>query len=125
MKPTRSITPSAMDSTSSTLQVEPPSETPCKKTEKHKKKREMAHDERHNGHGDVVRDVIIGFADGLTVPFALTAGLSSYVSSPSVEFEYIMLTRTDLGPPNWSLSEDWRNCSAAPFPWVSGHISRL
>lgn len=28
----------------------------------------------------VVRDVIIGFADGLTVPFALTAGLSSYVA---------------------------------------------
>lgn len=27
--------------------------------------------------GPVIRDVIIGFADGLTVPFALTAGLSS------------------------------------------------
>ncbi|KAK8133156.1 hypothetical protein PG999_001329 [Apiospora kogelbergensis] len=34
-------------------------------------------DERHTSHGDVLRDVIIGFADGLTVPFALTAGLSS------------------------------------------------
>ena len=34
--------------------------------------------EKHSGHGEVVRDVIIGFADGLTVPFALTAGLSSY-----------------------------------------------
>jgi hypothetical protein len=27
--------------------------------------------------GDIIRDTIIGFADGLTVPFALTAGLSS------------------------------------------------
>ena len=28
-------------------------------------------------NSDVIRDAIIGFADGLTVPFALTAGLSS------------------------------------------------
>ena len=35
------------------------------------------HLEKHTDYGDVVRDVIIGFADGLTVPFALTAGLSS------------------------------------------------
>jgi vacuolar iron transporter family protein len=35
------------------------------------------HSETHTDSGDVVRDVIIGFADGLTVPFALTAGLSS------------------------------------------------
>lgn len=33
--------------------------------------------EKHSDNGDVVRDAIIGFADGLTVPFALTAGLSS------------------------------------------------
>lgn len=35
-----------------------------------------AHPEHHKGHGDLVRDSIIGFSDGLTVPFALTAGLS-------------------------------------------------
>jgi hypothetical protein len=35
------------------------------------------HVEKHTDYGDVVRDIIIGFADGLTVPFALTAGLSS------------------------------------------------
>ena len=35
------------------------------------------HKEVHSNHGAIVRDVIIGFADGLTVPFALTAGLSS------------------------------------------------
>lgn len=32
----------------------------------------------------ILRDVIIGFADGLTVPFALTAGLSSLGSSKLV-----------------------------------------
>ena len=40
-----------------------------------------AHKERHTGHGDLIRDSIIGFSDGLTVPFALTAGLSSLGSS--------------------------------------------
>ncbi|KAK4964296.1 hypothetical protein LTR28_003862 [Elasticomyces elasticus] len=39
------------------------------------------HSEKHTRHGDLVRDSIIGFADGLTVPFALTAGLSSLGSS--------------------------------------------
>ncbi|OCK86090.1 DUF125-domain-containing protein [Lepidopterella palustris CBS 459.81] len=39
------------------------------------------HAENHTEHGAVVRDTIIGFADGLTVPFALTAGLSSIGSS--------------------------------------------
>jgi hypothetical protein len=38
------------------------------------------HTESHSSSGDVIRDVIIGFADGLTVPFALTAGLSSLVA---------------------------------------------
>lgn len=37
--------------------------------------------EHSNDNGDVIRDAIIGFADGLTVPFALTAGLSSYVQT--------------------------------------------
>lgn len=40
--------------------------------------------ETHSNAGDVVRDIIIGFADGLTVPFALTAGLSSLGSSKLV-----------------------------------------
>lgn len=41
-------------------------------------------DEGHSGRGEIIRDVIIGFADGLTVPFALTAGLSSLGSSKLV-----------------------------------------
>ncbi|GAA5982614.1 hypothetical protein JCM5350_002120 [Sporobolomyces pararoseus] len=38
-------------------------------------------DERALVNPDIVRDIIIGLADGLTVPFALTAGLSSLGSS--------------------------------------------
>ncbi|MDQ2924851.1 MAG: VIT1/CCC1 transporter family protein [Acidobacteriota bacterium] len=34
------------------------------------------HQERHSGSGEVIRDIVIGLADGLTVPFALAAGLS-------------------------------------------------
>ncbi|KAI3396191.1 hypothetical protein diail_394 [Diaporthe ilicicola] len=42
------------------------------------------HSEQHSSHGDMVRDITIGFADGLTVPFALTAGLSSLGSTKLV-----------------------------------------
>jgi VIT1/CCC1 family predicted Fe2+/Mn2+ transporter len=38
-------------------------------------------DERQLVDPDIVRDVVIGLSDGLTVPFALTAGLSSLGSS--------------------------------------------
>ncbi|KAK2462252.1 hypothetical protein APHAL10511_005748 [Amanita phalloides] len=40
--------------------------------------------ELHSNAADVIRDAIIGFADGLTVPFALTAGLSSLGSAKLV-----------------------------------------
>jgi VIT1/CCC1 family predicted Fe2+/Mn2+ transporter len=39
------------------------------------------HPESHFGGSDVLRDVIIGLSDGLTVPFALAAGLSAVASS--------------------------------------------
>jgi len=42
---------------------------------------EEGHVEKHGQYGDVIGDIILGAADGLTVPFALTAGLSSYVVS--------------------------------------------
>jgi vacuolar iron transporter family protein len=42
------------------------------------------HVERHFTAGEVVRDVVIGMADGLTVPFALAAGLSGAVSDPAI-----------------------------------------
>ena len=42
------------------------------------------HTERHFTSGETVRDIVIGMSDGLTVPFALAAGLSGAVSSTSI-----------------------------------------
>ena len=42
------------------------------------------HVERHFTGGEFVRDVVIGMSDGLTVPFALAAGLSGAVASTRV-----------------------------------------
>ena len=42
------------------------------------------HLERHFTASDTVRDIVIGMADGLTVPFALAAGLSGLVVASSV-----------------------------------------
>lgn len=42
------------------------------------------HIEKHFTSGAVVRDVVIGMADGLTVPFALAAGLSGAVFSTGI-----------------------------------------
>jgi VIT1/CCC1 family predicted Fe2+/Mn2+ transporter len=42
------------------------------------------HVERHFTASDVVRDVVIGMSDGLTVPFALAAGLSGAVSNAGI-----------------------------------------
>jgi vacuolar iron transporter family protein len=45
---------------------------------------DSAHTETHFESSDLVRDVVIGMADGLTVPFALAAGLSGIVASTHV-----------------------------------------
>jgi VIT1/CCC1 family predicted Fe2+/Mn2+ transporter len=42
------------------------------------------HVERHFTAGESVRDVVIGMSDGLTVPFALAAGLSGAVASARI-----------------------------------------
>jgi len=42
------------------------------------------HVESHFTAGETVRDIVIGMADGLTVPFALAAGLSGAISTTSV-----------------------------------------
>jgi VIT1/CCC1 family predicted Fe2+/Mn2+ transporter len=42
------------------------------------------HVERHFTAGERVRDVVIGMSDGLTVPFALAAGLSGAVDSTGI-----------------------------------------
>lgn len=38
------------------------------------------HDEKHFTAGEAVRDIVIGMSDGLTVPFALAAGLTGAIS---------------------------------------------
>ena len=42
------------------------------------------HDEEHFQSSEVVKDIVIGMADGLTVPFALAAGLSGAVASNTI-----------------------------------------
>lgn len=42
------------------------------------------HVERHFTAGDAVRDVVIGMSDGLTVPFALAAGLTGAIASTGI-----------------------------------------
>jgi VIT1/CCC1 family predicted Fe2+/Mn2+ transporter len=44
----------------------------------------ISHVEKHFLGSESVRDVVIGMADGLTVPFALAAGLSAAVTSTHV-----------------------------------------
>jgi vacuolar iron transporter family protein len=42
------------------------------------------HVEHHFTSGATVRDIVIGMSDGLTVPFALAAGLSGAISTTSI-----------------------------------------
>ena len=42
------------------------------------------HVEKHFTAGETVRDIVIGMSDGLTVPFALAAGLSGAVASTRI-----------------------------------------
>lgn len=42
------------------------------------------HTEKHFTSGEIVRDAVIGMSDGLTVPFALAAGLSGAVATTGI-----------------------------------------
>jgi hypothetical protein len=42
------------------------------------------HIEKHFTSSETVRDIVIGMSDGLTVPFALAAGLSGAVDAASI-----------------------------------------
>lgn len=42
------------------------------------------HEEKHLQSSDLLRDVVIGMSDGLTVPFALAAGLSGAVTNTNI-----------------------------------------
>ena len=50
------------------------------------------HAERHFRAGDTVRDVVLGMADGLTVPFALAAGISGAVDSSTAAGNALVVT---------------------------------
>ncbi|MEO6524584.1 MAG: VIT1/CCC1 transporter family protein [Mucilaginibacter sp.] len=42
------------------------------------------HNENHLKSSDTIRDIVIGMSDGLTVPFALAAGLSGAINSSTI-----------------------------------------
>src|SRR5438105_438867 len=42
------------------------------------------HQEHHFTASDIVRDIVIGMSDGLTVPFALAAGISGAVANNGI-----------------------------------------
>jgi VIT1/CCC1 family predicted Fe2+/Mn2+ transporter len=65
------------------------------------------HVEHHFMGSESVRDVVIRMADGLTVPFALAAGLTAAVTS-----SHLMSS----SPPDWRKSR--RNCNGPR--WLSG-----
>ena len=44
----------------------------------------MTHTEKHLKSSDFITDIVIGMSDGLTVPFALAAGMSGAVSSNAI-----------------------------------------
>jgi VIT1/CCC1 family predicted Fe2+/Mn2+ transporter len=49
-----------------------------------RKRARSAHSEHHFNAGESVRDVIIGMSDGLTVPFALAAGISGAIAASHI-----------------------------------------
>ncbi|KAH8896164.1 vacuolar iron transporter [Thozetella sp. PMI_491] len=67
----------ATNSTGSILSPEPAIEKRLDRADMPPPSTTIRHEEKHTSHSEILRDIIIGFSDGLTVPFALTAGLSS------------------------------------------------
>jgi vacuolar iron transporter family protein len=55
-----------------------------KRAEEENSMPQTPHIEQHFTAGETVRDIVIGMSDGLTVPFALAAGLSGAVSSAAI-----------------------------------------
>jgi VIT1/CCC1 family predicted Fe2+/Mn2+ transporter len=49
-----------------------------------RQKQDSFHQERHFTASDLIKDIVIGMSDGLTVPFALAAGLSGAVSDNKI-----------------------------------------
>src|SRR6476646_3889031 len=62
------------------------------------------HTERHFTASEVVRDVVIGMSDGLTVPFALAAGLTGGLAGATNPNSIIVtagLARSRPGRSRW------------------------
>jgi vacuolar iron transporter family protein len=51
------------------------------------------HRQEHFQGGDTVKDIVIGMSDGLTLPFALAAGISGAISAA-----HIIVTANVAGP---------------------------
>ena len=60
------------------------------------------HAETHFTGSEFVRDIVIGMSDGLTVPFALAAGLSGAVESSSIILGKSPRSRTSCAPMGWT-----------------------
>jgi len=54
------------------------------------------HIERHFTGSETVRDNVIGMSDGLTVPFALAAGLSGAIDSIAMGLGDYMAAKSDV-----------------------------
>ncbi len=74
--------------------------------------------EKHTKNTGLVHDAIIGLADGLTVPFALTAGLSSYVDLSLRENNYSHRETIESDLQNLSFWVVSPNSSLVPSAWV-------
>jgi hypothetical protein len=69
------------------------------------------HNEEHVKSSEFIKDIVIGMSDGLTVPFALAAGLSGAVDSTCFSYH----------------SRYCRNCCwlySYGFGWLSGWSRR-
>ena len=75
------------------------------------------HVERHFTSGDTVRDIVIGMSDGLTVPFALAAGLSAAIESTNYRLHCRAVLLEDLHHPEDRLRSD----SVSPPPFSQSH----
>jgi len=74
------------------------------------------HIERHFTGSATVRDIVIGMSDGLTVPFALAAGLSGAVDNTSI-IVTAGLAEIAAGSIQWGwrpAAEDSRSMREAP-----------
>jgi hypothetical protein len=61
------------------------------------------HEEEHFESSDVLKDIVIGMADGLTVPFALAAGLSAATDSNALVIT-AGIAEIIAGPLLWGLA---------------------